>query len=245
VPFHLILDPFMNPVPVAVSVKAALPAVAELGLMLVNTGAGLLILNVCAALVPPPGNGVKTVKLAVPAALIFVAGTTAVICVALMKVVANVVPFQLMVDPLIKLDPVAVSVNAAVPAMADVGVIVVNAGAGLFTITVLMVNGTVLLVPPPGVPVKTDMAAVPAAVILVAGTIAVNCVALTYVVVSVFPPHFITELLIKPVPFTTNVKLAPPANAALGDIDNVAGVGFWVVTPPPPPLETSFFLQDT
>ncbi len=84
-----------------------------------------------AVLVPPPGAGVNTVISAVPVATIFAAGTVAVNCVALTKVVANAVPFQLIVEPLIKLVPVAVNVNAALPALAEEGDIELNVGAGL------------------------------------------------------------------------------------------------------------------
>ena len=48
-------------VPVTVSVKAPLPAAALLGEIELSVGAGLLIVNVLAADVPPPGVGLKTV----------------------------------------------------------------------------------------------------------------------------------------------------------------------------------------
>ena len=72
-------------VPVATIVNDPDPAVAVFGAMLVRVGAGLLLVmvNVSELLVPPPGVGVKTVIAALPAALIFDAGTAAVSCDAL------------------------------------------------------------------------------------------------------------------------------------------------------------------
>ena len=60
----------MKLLPFTVKVKADPPAVVEVGLILVVAGVGLLatvIVNVWALEVPPPGAGVKTVTVAVPA----------------------------------------------------------------------------------------------------------------------------------------------------------------------------------
>jgi hypothetical protein len=76
------------------------------------------MLNTVAVLVPPPGAGVNTVMLAVPAVAMLAAGTVAVNCVLLTNVVASALPFQLMLLPLTKLVPVAVSVKAVPPALA-------------------------------------------------------------------------------------------------------------------------------
>jgi hypothetical protein len=46
-------------VPVSVMGVAALPTIAELGLMLVSVGTGLFTVNVTALLVPPPGAGLS------------------------------------------------------------------------------------------------------------------------------------------------------------------------------------------
>ena len=70
--------------PFTVSVKAEPPAVADVGLMLVVVGTGLLatlIVKVWALEVPPPGVGVNTVTVAVPAMAISVAVIAAVSCV--------------------------------------------------------------------------------------------------------------------------------------------------------------------
>src|SRR5215470_227736 len=64
--------PAANPAPVAVSVKAPLPAVTLAGLRLLMFGVGFTraTLSGRAADVPPPGAGVNTVMLGVPAAAI-------------------------------------------------------------------------------------------------------------------------------------------------------------------------------
>ena len=129
-------------------------------------------------LVPPPGNGVKTVTATVPAEAILVAGITAVNCVGLIKVVTRDAPFQFITEPLIKSVPLTVNVNAAPPVIAVFGLIEVSTGGGLLTITLLIVKRSDPLVPPPGAPVNTVTFAVPAVAILVAGMAAVNCVEL-------------------------------------------------------------------
>jgi len=53
-----------------------------------------LIVKVFAALVPPPGVGLNTVTLAVPAFFMSAAGTVAVSDVLFTNVVVRLVPFQ-------------------------------------------------------------------------------------------------------------------------------------------------------
>jgi hypothetical protein len=66
-------------VPVTVNVNWAPPAAALLGLNVVAVGAGLFIVNVKPGVdVPPPGAGLTTVIVDVPAVTIFAAGTIAV-----------------------------------------------------------------------------------------------------------------------------------------------------------------------
>lgn len=170
----------MKLVPVTVRINAALPAVALVGDNAVNAGSGLfgVIVKVCAVLVPPPGNGVKTVTATVPAEMILVAGTTAVNCVGLIKVVTRAAPFQLITEPLIKSVPVTVNVNAVLPAIVVFGLIAVSTGGGLLTIMLLIVKSSEPLVPPPGAPENTVIFAVPAVAIFAAGMDAVNCVEL-------------------------------------------------------------------
>ena len=72
-PFHWTTDEEMKFVPVTVRVKAEPPAEAEVGLIEVRVGAGLPIVKGTPLEVPPPGVGVKTVTVAVPAEAMSVA----------------------------------------------------------------------------------------------------------------------------------------------------------------------------
>jgi hypothetical protein len=81
-PPHRTTDDAIKFDPFTVKVKAAPPAVAEVGLMLVVVGAGLLIAKICALDVPPPGAGLTTVTEAVPAVAMSAAVMAAVSCVA-------------------------------------------------------------------------------------------------------------------------------------------------------------------
>jgi len=74
-PFQFITAPVTKLVPFAVKVKAAPPAFALAGDKELIVGAGLLIGNVQAPEVPPPGAGLVTVTLAVPVLLMSLAGT--------------------------------------------------------------------------------------------------------------------------------------------------------------------------
>jgi len=67
-PPHFTTAPLTKLVPLTVSVKPAPPAVAEEGLKPVRLGTGLdaWIVKLRAPEVPPPGAGLKTVRLAVP-----------------------------------------------------------------------------------------------------------------------------------------------------------------------------------
>jgi hypothetical protein len=79
-----------------------------------------------------------------------------------------------------------------------------------------MLNVSAFDVPPPGVGLNTVTEAVPEVAMLLAGTAAVNCVALPIVVVSAALFHFTTEPLMKFVPVSASVKAAPPAVAEAG-----------------------------
>lgn len=178
-----------------------------------------LIVNVTAPVVVAPG--VTTVTLAVPAVAMLAAGTLALSEVTLTNVVVSAVPFQLIVEPLTKLLPVAVSVNVAPPAVAELGDTEDNTGAGAACTT----NETAADVPTVGVVTVTGT--VPAVAIFAAGTTAVNEVALTNVVVRAAPFQFITDVLVKLVPVAVRVKEAPPAVAADGDTE--VNVGAFMV----------------
>jgi hypothetical protein len=81
-------------VPVTVTVNWGPPAVAQAGLIAVVVGTGLLMVNVTAFDVPPPGAGFTTVMDPVPGLAMRAAGTVAVSCVEEPKVVARALPFQ-------------------------------------------------------------------------------------------------------------------------------------------------------
>jgi hypothetical protein len=79
-PFHMTEDVLTKFEPLTVSVNAAPPTVALGGVRLVIEGVGLLIVNESAADAPPPGDGLATVTLAVPALAISAAVIAAVNC---------------------------------------------------------------------------------------------------------------------------------------------------------------------
>jgi hypothetical protein len=202
---------------------------------LVITGV-LAIVNVCALDVPPPGVGFTTVIDAVPAVATREAGTVTVSCVEEEDVGVRLVPPNLTTELETNLVPVTVNVKSVLPAATQFGLIEVVVGTGL-----LMVNVTAFDVPPPGAGFTTVTDAVPALAIRAAGTVAVSCVALTYVVVSAVPFQFTVEPETKLVPFTVNVNCAPPAVAEVGLIEVIVGTGLLMVmtsvaVPVPPAL---------
>src|SRR5919108_53171 len=219
-PFHCTVLSGTKPLPVAVSVKAAPPAVALVGDSDVSAGTGLVTENVCAVEVPPPGAGVTTVTLAVPAVAMAAAVMTAVSWVALTTVVVRGAPFHCTVLPGTKPVPVAVSVKAAPPAVALVGETVVSVGMGLLTENVCAAE-----VPPPGAGVTTVTVAVPAAAMSAAVMAAVSWVALTTVVVREAPFHCTVLPGTKPVPLTVSMKAAPPTVAVAGATLVMVGTG--------------------
>ena len=80
--------------------------------------------------VPPPGAGLNTVTLAVPAAAMSLAGIVAWTCVLLVTVVARAAPFQRTSAPSKKSLPFTVNVNPVLPATARGGERLVRVGAG-------------------------------------------------------------------------------------------------------------------
>src|SRR6266850_1178224 len=233
-PFHCTLEPLTKLVPVSVSVKAALPADVPVGDSVESVGEGLVMLNVCAAEVPPPGAGVTTVTDAVAAVARSAAGMAAVSCVALTKVVVRAAPFQRTVEPLPKLLPFTASVNAAPPTLALEGASDVSVGPPELTGKVIVAD-----VPPPGAAVVTVTFAMAAASRSVAGIAAVSWVALANVVVRAAPFHCTVLPLTKPVPVTVSVNAAPLISALLGLRPVSVGAGLFTVNvcaaevPPP------------
>ena len=169
-PFHCTIAPDRKPEPFTVRVNAAPPAVAEFGLRL-ESESGADIVNVNAFEVAPPGF--CTVTLAVPCEAIRVADANAVNWLPPMKVVDTEVPFHIIVAPDTKLDPFTVRVNAAPPAVAELGLRLDSDSVP----DGLMVNVNALEVAPPGF--CTVTLAVPCEATRLADTDAVNWLALT------------------------------------------------------------------
>jgi hypothetical protein len=78
-------------------------------------------------------------------------------------------------------------------------------------------------VPPPGAGLVTVTGTVPAEAMAAAGMAAVNCVALTNVVVRVVPPKLTNEVDTKFVPLTVRVKAEPPVAALFGEMEVIDG----------------------
>jgi hypothetical protein len=173
--------------------------------------------------VPPPGVGVNTVTVAVPAEATSAAGTVALSCVAETYVVVRLVPFHLTTEDEMKLFPVTANVNEELPTAADEGLIDKVTGRGLLLEVIVNVNPDE--VPPPGVGLNTVTVAVPPDAISAAGTVAVNLAAETYVVVRLVPFHLTTDDEIKLLPFTVNVNEDPPAAAEDGLNEVATGTG--------------------
>jgi len=107
------------------------PAGAQLGKRKLMIGA-VLVLPVMAKLtgfeVPPPGVGLVTITVDMPAEAMLKAGMTTVNCVELTNVVVGIAPPKLTIEDAVKFVPLIVSVNAAPPAAALFGEIVAISG---------------------------------------------------------------------------------------------------------------------
>src|SRR3989449_1800392 len=183
------------------------------------------MVNAAGAEVPPPGAGLTTVTLAMPAAAMSVAGIVAASWVGETNVVARAAPFQFTVELLTKSPPVTVSVAAGPPAVAPDGVMLPRTGTRLFTVVLavallLAVTGsdeqeatlTVVLTVPPGVAVTTKVTVAVAELLMV-------------------PRLQMTVLVPLHVPWlgVTETKLIPLGSASLTDT-SVAGFGPLFVT---------------
>src|SRR5665213_2765515 len=133
-PFHCTVAPELKIppeerklLPKTVRLNVAPPGTAEAGLSDVTTGpttVAELILNVSALEAVLPGF--TTVTLALPTFEIRLAGTAAVNCVALTKLVESGEPFHCAVVPKTNLEPLTVSVNVGPPTVAPFGLSEVN-----------------------------------------------------------------------------------------------------------------------
>src|SRR5438309_7585428 len=187
------------------------------------------IVNVWAFDVPPPGAGVNTVTVAVPATAMSAGVIAAVSWVAETRVVARFAPFQRTTELPTKLVPVTVNVNPGPPAGAEAGFSPVVVGTGL--LPAVMVNVCALDVPPPGAGVNTVTAAVPATATSAAVIAAVSWVADPNVVARFAPFHRTTEPGTKLVPLTVSVNPGPPATVDAGLNPVVVGTRFEPIGP--------------
>ena len=129
------------------------------------------------------------------------------------------------VAPATKPVPVRVNVKAAAPTVPEVGAREVSAGAE----AALIVNDRLPDVPPPGAGFDTVTVVLPAVAISAALIAAVNCVALTNVVVLAAPLNFTTDVETKEVPLTVSAKATPPAVALVGEREVTVGAGLLMV----------------
>src|SRR5438128_11507817 len=83
--------------------------------------------------------------------------------------------------------------------------------------------------PPPGVALKTVMAAIPAAATSAALICAVSWVPLTKVVGRSTPFHLTTDPLMKSLPFTVKTNAASPAVLFAGEIVEMTAIGLLTV----------------
>jgi hypothetical protein len=156
----------------------------------------------------PPGF--STVIVTSPGAAISVAVTAAVSCVALTKLVVRAELPHITTDPDTKLLPVTVSVKDDPPGGADFGLKSFTAGPSGLIGKFTPGEETV----PPGLP--TVITVLLGFAMKLEGTTAVNCVALTKVVVSDEPAQITTDPETKPVPVTVRLNDGPPAIANVG-----------------------------
>jgi len=203
-PFQVTWLPLVKPVPLTVRVNAAVPATAELGDRLVRVAAGLMMNGTAG------GEGCptwETVTIALPGASIRDAGTMAVNCPELTKVVESAPPFQVIWVVLVKPAPFTVRRNPGPPAVALCGtMLLIDSAAVMVKVRGAGTGGSSMV---------TD--AVPTAAISAAGTIAVNCPLFTNVVESSSPFHVTRLPLTKFAPFTVRVNVGPPTTAEFGE----------------------------
>ena len=139
-PSNWIPDAGTNPVPVTVSTKPTLPAAVEVEERAVKVGTGfdaVVIVNVCAFEVPPPGAGFVTVTGTVPVAATSAAKIVAVISVEETNEVVRGEPFQFTTELEMKFVPFTVSVKSELPAVVEVGKMEVVVGTGFSIVKVV------------------------------------------------------------------------------------------------------------
>ena len=183
---------------------------------------------------PPPGAGLTTVTVAVPAPAMSAAVIDTVNWDEETKVVGRGELFQRTSAVLTKLLPLTVSANAALPAGAVTGFKLLITGSGL-----IIAKLTAVEVPPPGAGLTTVMEAVPAPAISGAVMTAVNWDEETKVVGRGKLFQRTSAVLTKPLPLTFSVNAALPAGAVAGIKLLITGSGLIIakltaVEVPPP-----------
>ncbi len=202
-------------------IVAALPGATAFGEIEVIAAVGLFTLNVVTAEPPPPGAGFTEVIMPVELPARSAASRVALTSVALTKVVERAAPFQSITVVERNPEPVISNSVSAEPAMTLGGVILVIAGAGLFTGKLIAAD-----VPPPGAGLTTvNLATAPLARSL-DGMVALRLVEEPKVVASGAPFHSTEELEIKPEPATVTGVSEEPAAVEEGVTLLAEGAGF-------------------
>jgi hypothetical protein len=173
-----------------------------------------MMVKVALADVTPPST---TVMVAFPAVMMKLAGTVAINCVELTKVVGNCEPFICTVAPGANPVPLTVKAKDGCPADTLGGLSELIVGGAVEPFTVKLT----LLEPRPFA--TTIMGNVPGAAIRFAGTNAVNWVGLTNVVCNGTPFQYANVADVNPVPLTVRVKAAPPTLALAGLSELIVG----------------------
>ncbi len=189
--------------------------------------------NVSALLAPPPGEGLNTVTVALPALMMSLAVMFAVSVPPSTKVVIRLVPFQRTIELGVKFAPTTVNSKTAPPALADDGVMEINPGTRLGVPVGVAGVPTVKLsefdVPPPGAGLYTAMSYVPAAEKSVEVMNAFSSVLETYVVERGVPSQCATESGINPDPVSVTYCPTLPVGTLLGLLVNRNGAGLATV----------------
>ena len=225
-PVTEICEAVTKPVPDNVNVNADDPAAIVAGdgaVMAEIAGIGFVTVKVAAVLTPPPGDGLATVTLTVPAPDSTVAGIVAE-STPLVSTVVSGTPATLIADVARKPVPFTVIV-ADVPATGVVGLTTIDVitGDGLST-TRLVAR----LAPPPGAGLVTITLSGVAVVARVEGTVADKVPSTSNTVVRLVPPTEIVEAESKPVPVRI-IGVVAPSNVLVGDIAVIAGAGLDIV----------------
>ena len=189
-----------------------LPLVTVMALAKLSLAGGSAVtVNATAFDGPPPGGGLTTVTALIPPKASKEAGIAVVTCVELTKVVlGSGVPFQLTLEPELKLEPLAVSGKLAAPAAALDGVSCEMLGAAPVTVKLSALVGLAC----PGS--KTVICATAALARSPVKTLAVHWVGGVQLIVRLLPFQRTTELAVKPFPFAVSVKPEAPACAVNG-----------------------------